>query len=100
MRRNKIKRVKEKNGVFKMTPLKNSFKSLLLKRIPALTREELDRYDNVFALTQELRLHASVTPWRENKKIIEKRNSTFPLRIRLMKFENLIFSHYYFYRHF
>lgn len=66
--------LKEKKGVFKMTPLDNSFENFLLKKIPNLTREELDRYDNALALSQDLRMLASVIPSSEQDRIKKEKD--------------------------
>jgi hypothetical protein len=65
--------IKEKKGVFKMTPLDSSFESLLLRKIPALKKEELDKYANLLALSHELRMLLSAIPLRddEGREIIE-----------------------------
>jgi hypothetical protein len=74
-KKKELKRIlKEKKGVFKMTPLDNSFENLLLKKIPDLTREEIDRYDNVLALSQDLRMLASVTHSSEEDNIKKERD--------------------------
>jgi hypothetical protein len=70
--RKKNKR-KDKKGVFKMVPLDQSFENLLLRKIPGLTREELEKYDHTLVLSQHLRLLASVVPPGERKKIIEEK---------------------------
>ena len=56
-----------------MVPLDQSFQNLLLKKIPGLTREELEKYNHTVVLSHHLRLIASAVPPGERKKIIEEK---------------------------